>query len=98
MKLSHKARILVYLRARQPRYISSVELDRQSIDWGCKGQTIDRRCRDLRKEGKIQGQMIDGVVWYRLTQSEPRMTTAQASAYLDKLKVEEERERQVSFI
>lgn len=96
-KMTHKARILIYLRARQPNYISSVEIERQAVDWGAKGQTIDRRCRELRNEGRIQSKMIDGIVWYRLTQSESRLSTLQANAYLHSLDKEFERERQVSL-
>lgn len=94
--MTHKARILIYLRARQPKWISSVEIEHQAVEWGAKGQTIDRRCRELENDGRVEKKMIDGIVWYRLTQAEPYVPAK--SSYLDKLKLEDERERQVSFI
>lgn len=94
--LSHKGRILIYLRARQPRYISSVELDRQAIEWGAKGGTVDRRCRELERDGRIEKKLVDGIVHYRLTQAETYIPAK--TSYLDKLDKEEERQRQVQLI
>lgn len=86
MVVTHKARILIYLRSCQPSYISSVDIERQSVEWGAKGQTIDRRCRELFNEGRIQKKMINGIVWYRLTQAEP---TFDPNKFLESLRKEE---------
>ena len=71
MKLTTKARVLVYLRSRQPSYISGTELENMSRDWGTKASTISRRARDLEDEGRIERKIVAGCVWYRLTQAEP---------------------------
>lgn len=85
MVVTTKARILIYLRARQPSYIPSTELERVSDEWATKASTIDRRCRELFNEDRIQKKMINGIVWYRLTQVEPRMSTTHANEFLKSL-------------
>ena len=94
--ITHKGRILIYLRARQPRYISSAELEHQGVEWAAKPSTIGRRCRELQQDGRIEEKLINGIVHYRLTQAETYIPAK--TSYLDKLDKEEERQRQVSFI
>lgn len=87
--ITHKGRILIYLRARQPKYISSVELDHQAVEWGAKGETVDRRCRELEQDGRIEKKLINGIVHYRLTQAETYIPVK--SSYMDSLEREEQR-------
>lgn len=86
MVVTTKSRILIYLRARQPSYISSTELERMSVDWGTKASTIGRRARELEDEGRIQRKLIGKVVWYRLTQAEPAFDP---NKFLESLRKEE---------
>lgn len=71
--ITTKSRILIYLRARQPSYLSGTELESQAREWGTKASVISRRCRELEQEGRIQKMYSGKCVWYRLTQSEPRI-------------------------
>jgi hypothetical protein len=66
--MTHKDKILTYLRSWQPSFVSSVQIEKQATEWGAKGQTIDRRCRELAQEGKIERQMMGKIVWYRLNE------------------------------
>jgi len=83
---THKSRILVYLRARQPNWIIKGELENQAIEWGCFGDTIARRLRELVNEKRIEVKIIDGVTHYRLTQASEGFDP---NAFLEKLRQEE---------
>ncbi len=86
--MTHKEKILAYLRTWQPSFVSSVQIEKQATEWGAKGQTIDRRCRELAQEGKIERQMMGKIVWYRLTQAEPFLANISVSpSYEEQLRV-----------
>lgn len=68
--LTHKARCLIYLRARQPAWINKGEIERQAVEWGCFGDTIARRLRELVNEGRADVKKINGVAYYRLAQAD----------------------------
>lgn len=89
MVVTTKSRILIYLRARQPSYISSTELERMSADWATKASTIGRRARELEDEGRIQRKLIGKIVWYRLTQAEP---TFDPNKFLESLAKEDKKQ------
>lgn len=55
MKMTHKSRILILLRAKQPYYVSSATIERLSQDWAVRPSTTDRRLRELHQEGYDAG-------------------------------------------
>lgn len=90
-RMTHKARLLIYLRARQPKWIIKGELENQAVEWGCFADTLARRLRELTNEGRIEVKRIDGVTHYRLTQSEPYNPI---NSYIQKIdKIDNERQR-----
>lgn len=95
IKLSHKAKILVLLRSKQPYYVSSATIERLSEDWAVRPSTTGRRLRELYKEGKIQRKFINKIAWYRLTQSEPRKfeSAEEANAFIQALDIKPIKQR-----
>jgi hypothetical protein len=65
--MTHKEKILTYLRSWQPSFVSSVEIEKQASEWNARPSTIGRRMRELANEGKIERQMMGKLVWYRIT-------------------------------
>lgn len=92
MKPSVKNKILLFLNNKG--WVNKAEIEYMSRIWGVLADNIDRRCRELVNEGRIERMKIGKSVQYRI----PSMPTAEANAYLKSLAVEEERQRQVSFI
>lgn len=94
LKPSVKNKILLHLNNKG--WVSKASLESMSREWGVLADNIDRRCRELVNEGKIERMKIGKSVQYRIHQ--PSMHATEANAYLKSLAVEEERQRQVSFI
>lgn len=62
--VSLKERILNYLKHRPNLKINGGEIEVLSLKAGYKASNGSRRCRDLRMEGKIKAEEINGSVWY----------------------------------
>lgn len=94
LKPSVKNKILLFLNNKG--WVNKAEIEYMSRIWGVLADNIDRRCRELVNEGKIERMKIGKSVQYRIYQ--PSMSASNANAYLKKIGLEEERNRQVSFI
>lgn len=85
MKTTVKQKILFYMNNRG--WVSKSSLESMSREWGALADNIDRRCRELVNEGKLQKQLIGKSVQYRI----PTLSSLEANTYLKSLAREEER-------
>lgn len=100
MVLTTRTRVYQYLKA-YDNWVPLHQLEDMHHQWNTTGSTIARRCRELEDDNEIEKMYKKGlhgqrIVHYRILRH--RMDAVEATQYLKKLKLEEERERQVQLI
>lgn len=80
--MTTKDKIMSYLIGRDWTAVWAIE--QMGGEWYASPSVIGRRCRDLRKEGKLESRLIGGKVHYR-RQSSRSLTADEANDFLSKL-------------
>lgn len=80
--MTAKDKIMSYLISRDWTPVWAIE--QMGGEWYASPSVIGRRCRDLRKEGKLESRLIGGKVHYR-RQSNRSLMADEANAFLKTL-------------